>query len=71
MKLCEYNNLTILALMKSCMDLDKVLVVTHTIEEVFNFKKFIAPYIKEGKGDCWDIVEGANSDVIVETIIGL
>jgi hypothetical protein len=50
MKLRENDYLTIPALMKSYMELDKVSVIPHMIEEVPDFKKFIAPYIREGEG---------------------
>jgi hypothetical protein len=50
MKLRENDYLTIPALMKSYMELDKVPVTPHMIEEVPDFKKFIVPCIREGEG---------------------
>lgn len=42
MKPLEHDYLTIPALTKSYMDLDKIPIVLHIIEEILGFKKFIA-----------------------------
>lgn len=49
MKLHKDDYVMVLTLMKSYIDLDKVLVILHMIKKVSDFKKFIAPYIREGE----------------------
>ena len=45
MKLQQSNYSTILLLMKSFMDVDKVPIILHLVKEVVNFKGFIAPFM--------------------------
>jgi len=49
MKLRENDYLTIPELMKLYMDLDKIPVIPHMIEEVPDFKSFIKHFIRRGK----------------------